>query len=399
MDIKTNTDTLNFFTIEQAEKAVPAVTEAKSEAHEKALEADKYTNQANALIDDLFAKTREDTKVQQNYAKEVQDLGGAVQRKLVHKSNLLREPMGALMSELRDGGSIAQDMVNLQHQINQIDPNRFDFKMSGLRRWLAKLPGVGTVLANWLVRFETVQSIINDIVESLRVGRKRLERDNLTLQTDKQEMYALAQQLQEYVIYGQTVDQLLAERIDNEIDNSDHKTFLQKDVMFPLRQRIIDLQQQQAVNQHGMVTAEAIIQNNKELIRGVDRSLNVTVVAFQTAATLSVALEHQKKVLKGVQAINETTNDLLLKTSEKLRDQGAQIQQQAMSASIDTEVLKESFKNVHQALEQVNSFRVKALPQMSESIEEMNKINDDMGVVIEDMREVDDIAKKFQLEG
>jgi uncharacterized protein YaaN involved in tellurite resistance len=211
-------------------------------------------------------------------------------------------------------------------------------------------------------------------------------------------MYSLAQQLQEYVVYGQAVDKQLATRVGSEVQDEKHKEFLQKDVLFPLRQRIIDLQQQQAVNQHAMVTAEAIIQNNKELIRGVDRSLNVTVVAFQTASTLSIALEHQKKVLKGVQAINETTNDLLLRTSEKLRDQGAQIQQQASTASIDTNVLQESFKNVHLALEQVNNFRIKALPQMSESIEEMNKVNAEMSEVIDEMHEADGISKSFQLD-
>lgn len=381
---------LTLFSLEQAEKKLPAVEAQESQA-------ERYTQQANALIDDLFSKTTDDLQAQQSFAREVQDLGGSVQRKLVHKSNLLREPMSVLMSDLQDGGSIAQSMIDLQHQISQIDPNRFNFKMSGFRRLLSKLPGVGTVLSNWLVRFESVQGIINDIVESLRIGRKRLDRDNITLQTDKQEMYSLAQQLQEYVVYGQAVDTQLASRIDTEIDDPKHQQFLQKDVLFPLRQRIIDLQQQQAVNQYGMVTAEAIIQNNKELMRGVDRSLNVTVVAFQTASTLSIALEHQKKVLKGVQAINDTTNDLLLRTSEKLRDQGAQIQQQSASASIDTQVLQESFKNVYQALEQVNSFRVKALPQMSESIEKMNQVNQEMDSVIQDMHQVDDISKRFQL--
>jgi len=382
---------LTLFSLEQAEKTLPAVEANQSQS-------DRYTDQANALIDELFSKTPDDLQAQQSFTREVQDLGGTVQRKLVHKSKLLREPMSVLMSDLQDGGSIAQSMVNLQHQISQIDPNRFDFKMSSFRRLLSKIPGVGTVLSNWLVRFESVQAVINDIVTSLEVGRKRLDRDNITLQTDKQEMYSLAQQLQEYVVYGQAVDQQLAVRIDSEIQDEKHKQFLQKEVLFPLRQRIIDLQQQQAVNQHGMVTAEAIIQNNKELMRGVDRSLNVTVVAFQTASTLSVALEHQKKVLKGVQAINDTTNDLLLGTSEKLRDQGAQIQQQAASTSIDMGVLQESFKNVHQALEQVNNFRVKALPQMSESIQKMNQVNKEMDAVIQEMHQADDISKRFQLD-
>jgi len=383
---------LELFTLEEAEKQLPV---SASEPVESST-SDHLKDQANMLIDQLFSVSSDDVSAKQDYAREVLKLGSTVQQKLVHKSNLLREPMSVLMNDLQDGGSIAQDMINLQHQINQINPNRFNFKMSGFRRLLSKLPGIGTVLSNWLIRFETVQGVINDIVESLKVGRKRLGRDNITLEEDKSEMFSLAMQLEQYVKYGQVLDAELTSRIENEVDNEERKTFLQKDVLFPLRQRIIDLQQQQAVNQHGMITSEAIIQNNKELIRGVDRSLNVTVVAFQTASTLSVALEHQKKVLKGVQAINETTNDLLLSTSEKLKDQGAEIQQQSMSASIDIETLKQAFENVDSALKEVNSFRIEALPRLSESIQEMDKMNIEMGKSIEQLQRSSDVANKLE---
>ena len=391
METKTKQESsLKLFTLEQADKELPAVVLEESEQ-------DKLTAQANSLIDDLFKTPIEDIEQKQDYMREVESLGANIQRRLVHKSNLLREPMQTLMSDLQDGGSIAQDMVNLQHQMNQIDPNRFNFKMSGFRRLLSKIPGVGTVLANWLVRFESVQAVINDIVESLAVGRKRLQRDNITLDDDKTEMLSLSKQLAKYVEYGRILDKQLSQRIESEIKDTTHKEFLQKDVLFPLRQRVIDLQQQQAVNQHSVVTCEAIIQNNKELIRGVDRALNVTVVAFQTASTLSVALEHQKRVLKGVQAINETTNDLLLQTSRKLKDQGVEIQKQSSSASIDTHVLKEAFENVDTALKEVNTFRVSALPNLSKSIEEMEKINDHMEERIDDMQRSKKLAGQFEL--
>ena len=149
METKTKQESsLKLFTLEQADKELLAVVLEESEQ-------DKLTAQANSLIDDLFKTPIEDIEQKQDYMREVESLGANIQRRLVHKSNLLREPMQTLMSDLQDGGSIAQDMVNLQHQMNQIDPNRFNFKMSGFRRLLSKIPGVGTVLANWLVRFES----------------------------------------------------------------------------------------------------------------------------------------------------------------------------------------------------------------------------------------------------
>ena len=381
---------LTLFNLEQAEKDLPSVVVDQDQQT-------KLRDQANTVIDELFKTSIEDVKAKQEYVHEVENLGASIQRQLVHKSKLLREPMQTLMNDLQDGGSIAKDMVELQHQINQIDPNRFNFKMSSFRRLLSKLPGVGTVIANWLVRFESVQAVINDIVESLGVGRKRLQRDNITLDTDKSEMYALSQQLEKYVEYGRVLDAQLTQRLETEISDEKRKEFLSRDVLFPLRQRVIDLQQQQAVNQHGIITSEAIIQNNKELIRGVDRALNVTVVAFQTASTLSIALEHQKRVLKGVEAINQTTNDLLLQTSRKLKEQGVEIQKQSSSASIDTQVLKEAFDNVDSALKEVNSFRVKSLPQLSKTIDEMEQVNDHMSGSIDEMQRSKELAKRFDL--
>ena len=250
--MKTTTQTqqppLELFSLEQAEKKLPATTVESSEQ-------EKLSNQANKLIDELFQTPVDELQQNQQYAYEVENLGAVVQRQLVHKSNLLREPMQTLLSDLQDGGSIAQDMVNLQHQINQINPNRFNFKMSGLRRLLAHIPGVGTVIANWLVKFESVQAVINDIIESLKVGKGRLVRDNITLDNDKSEMYSLSKQLAKYVEYGRVLDAQMTQRLESEITDQQHKEFLNKDVLFPLRQRIIDLQQQQAVNQHGMITA------------------------------------------------------------------------------------------------------------------------------------------------
>ena len=66
--------------------------------------------------------------------------------------------------------------------------------------------------------------------------------------------------------------------------------FVSEELLFPLRQRIQDLQQQLLVNQQGFLTIEMIIRNNKELIRGVNRALNTTVSALQVAVTLATSI-------------------------------------------------------------------------------------------------------------
>src|SRR5690606_42135790 len=47
------------------------------------------------------------------------------------------------------------------------------------------------------------------------------------------------------------------------------RSFMEEELLFPLRQRILDLQQQLAVSQQGILALEVVIRNNRELIRGV----------------------------------------------------------------------------------------------------------------------------------
>lgn len=391
--MKTKTKQANPLVLTSIEEAVKQLPSEYSPPVEQ---DNELREQAQQVIEDLFSMSEDDLKRRQEYSHEFQAIGRNIQQKLVHKSTLLKEPMQTLMTDLSDSGSVAKSLISLQEHINQIDPNRFNFAMSGLRRLLSKIPGVGTTVSRWMVQFQSVESVINDIVESLKIGQGRLERDNVTLQSDQLEIHELAQKLKKYIEYGQILDEVLTQRVGAE-KSENKKTFIQKDILFPLRQRVIDLQQQLAVNQYGVVTSETIVQNNKELIRGVDRALNVTVVAFQTASALSVALEHQKTVLKGVESINDLTNDLLLETSKKLKDQGATIQKQASQASIDVKVLKQAFANVDSALNEVSEFRVNALPELSKTIDEMNNLNSDMDKSIEQFQSAKEIANKFEL--
>lgn len=211
--------------------------------------------------------------------------------------------------------------MTLQSQVSEINPNRVDFNMSGMRRFLSKLPGFGTPLSKWFAQYQRVDKVIEDIIQSLRDGRGQLERDNETLSDDQRRMRELTFDLKEYVVLGELLDEKLTVATQAIPEGEPKRQFMEEELLFPLRQRIIDLQQQLAVNQQGVLATEVIIRNNRQLILGVDRATNVTVTALNTAATLQIALQRQRKVLEGVQAVNQTTNELIGQTAEQLKTQ------------------------------------------------------------------------------
>jgi len=385
-------DSLQLFTLGEVEKSLPSVVSPESNV------SPELEKQASDLLERLLNIDPKDLRAQQDNARAMQNLGDKVATQLSRKSELLKEPMHKLMDSSKDGSDVASSLQDLQETVSDINPNRVNFDMGTVRRLLAMIPGVGTPLSRWFARFQTVESVIDDIVKSLKDGRGQLERDNVTLIDDQIEMRELTLKLNDYIVFGQLMDQKLTATLEDVSLDEDRKRFLQEEVHFPLRQRIIDLQQVLAVNQQGVLTTEMIVRNNKELIRGVDRSLNVTITGLQVATTLAVALEHQKRVLKGVEAVNKTTDDLLLSTSEKLKTQGVEIQKQASQAALDIDKMKTAFQNILTAINDVSEYRRQALPQMADSILKMDSLTQDMEKTITKMEKGGEVKKTLSIE-
>jgi len=139
------------------------------------------------------------------------------------------------------------------------------------------------------------------------------------------------------------------------------------------------------VNQQGVLATEIVIRNNKELIHGVDRSLNVTITALQVAATVAMALAHQRIVLDKIASVNRTTSDLIAGTAARLRTQGIEIQKRAATAQLDMNTLRAAFADLRHALDDLSRFRMDALPKMAAAVQELDRVSSEATRSIENM--------------
>lgn len=203
-------------------------------------------------------------------------------------------------------------------------------------------------------------------------------------------MRDLTKQLNQKIVLGQELDDYLTEQIEKQKavnGDSDRIQFVEEEILFPLRQRMIDFNQMLAVNQNGIIAMEVIRKNNYELIRSVNRAQTVTVAALNVAVTVAGALYNQKIVLEKVKALNQTTNNMIAATSRMLNTQGTEIQKQAMDSNIQVETLKEAFKETLTALDSISQYKQKALPQMRETIEQFRVMTQEGEAAIRRMEE------------
>lgn len=323
----------------------------------------------------------------------IQNLGSELQREAARRSAMLKQPVHKLYKDASEGAPVANALVELRMKVEELDPGQYDFEPGWASRALGRLPFVGTPLKRYFTRYESSSTQLDAIVRSLRVGREQLSRDNVTLGDDQKAMRLLAEKLEKAVRLGQLIDAKLSAQIERELQaDAARRAVIENEWLFPLRQRIQDLQQQLVVNQQGIMAIDLIIRNNVELMRGVDRATNVTVSALQVAVTLALALANQRITLEKVLAVNETTDKLIAQTAQTLRTQGAEIHKMASGTSLNIDTLKQAFADIRAALDDVARFRQEALPKMAEAIVELDKLSDEAGRTIQDMDNARKIA-------
>ncbi|NRA64152.1 MAG: toxic anion resistance protein [Pseudobacteriovorax sp.] len=346
---------------------------AEATAEEKRLE-----DLASEHVAKLTEFDIDDHDRQEDIKFAVESMALEVQKKAAKQSAMLQQPLNTIKHRSEDGGDVAKALIDLKVQVEDLDPARFDFDEGALSRILGYLPGIGGPIKRYFSKYESAQTVIAAIIKSIELGRGMLERDNITLKEDQVRMRDMTKKLDKAIILGQKIDNKLVYKLERELGPDDpRRKFIEEEILFSLRQRIQDLQQQLAVNQQGVLAMEIVIRNNKELIRGVNRALNVTVSALQTAVTVALALNNQKIVLDKVNALSKTTDNLIANTAKRLKTQGAEIHKQASSTALNMETLKGAFADINAALDDISSFRSKALPQMAQNILEMNDLTKD----------------------
>jgi len=290
------------------------------------------------------------------------------------KNAALQVSVGKISKTGDEGGLVAKGLAELHIQLKDLDPSMIDFTKTG---FLGKL---FNPLRTYFLKFQKADSVIADIVVSLDKGKTTLKNDNTTLEIEQQAMRDLTKKLQKEIQLGVLMDESIEAQLEMAKargEDADKIRFITEEILFPLRQRVMDLQQMLIVNQQGIMASEVVIRNNKELMRGVDRAKNVTISALKISITVASALYNQKIVLKKIELLNQTTNELIAGTSRLLSEQGAEIHKQSLETNISVDTLKQAFSDVISALESISTYKQEALPKMRESINQFREMADE----------------------
>ncbi|MEE1335079.1 toxic anion resistance protein [Methanobrevibacter sp.] len=344
------------------------------------LEDSNLKTQAGNNAQAIFDADLNNPQEREGILKPLDDFGLNEMSRSASRNEMLATRFVDLTKGGKDADNIGEQLLELNKQMKDLDPSKVDFAKKGV------IGNLMNPVRKYFAKYEKAEVAISDIVDSLDKSSKVLQNDNTTLLNEENYLREVTNKLLADIELGKQMDASIEAQIQTaEIEGVDQNKidFVREEILFPLRQRIMDMQQMIVVNQQGIVSLNVIRRNNKELIRGVNRAKTVTVSALRTGVMVASALYDQKIVMDKINILNQTTEHIIETTSHMLKDQGSEIQKHSAETMISPDVLKAAFAEALQAINDVSNYKVQALPQMKETINLFSDMADEGQKVVE----------------
>ncbi len=354
--------------------AVPVISTAQASAMMPIGDPrrDEIAERAKAFIAELIDK---DPNAPEFTAKinDVSSMGRDEIREAAAVTNRMLERPVAALAAARGAGDdgdaqrkVANTLVDLRLTIEDLDPTRNE---GGLGQFLLNLVPFRDKIRSYFAKYASAQTQLNKILNALANGQDSLRKDNAAVEGEKVRLWDTMNKLQEYAVLTSALDGQLVDQIAKiRATDAAKADTLTADLLFAIRQKHQDLLTQLAVSAQGYLALDVVRKNNIELIKGVERASTTTISALRTAVIVAQALANQKLVLDQITALNTTTSNLIVATSQMLKTQSTAIAEQSTSATISLDALQTAFQNIYDTIDQVDTYKIQAVDTMAQTV-------------------------------
>jgi uncharacterized protein YaaN involved in tellurite resistance len=338
---------------EQAIGLVPVSDEKKSKLDEK----------VDGFVADLIASDANSPE----FGKKVDQLTNMGRKEIMAAAGMSNRFLDRPVRAIDKDSGVGADLAELRRTVEELDPGR-QGNMSSGRKFLGIIP-FGNSLKKYFDSYQSSQGHIQAILARLSSGKDELLMDNAAIDVERQKLWEAMGALEQMIHISRALDTRLEETAaDFDATDPAKAKALRESALFYVRQRTQDLLTQMAVTVQGYLALDLVKKNNVELVKGVDRASTTTVGALRTAVTVAQAMTNQRLVLQQITALNETTANIIDSTGTLLREQTGKIHEQAASSTIPIEVLQRAFQNIYDTMDNIDTFKIKALESMKTTV-------------------------------
>jgi uncharacterized protein YaaN involved in tellurite resistance len=261
-----------------------------------------------------------------------------------------------------------EDSGELLNQLNKI-MDKFDIKDFEDKRpgFLGKLfsKAKNTVEALFQ-KYNSMGDEVDKVFVTLKQYEAEINKANKHLEDMFTKNVEYYERLEQYIYAGQVVlaelknniipaAQAKADETGNQLDQITVNNLRQvQDIM---EQRIYDLQLAENVAIQSMPTIKSIQYGNYNLVRKINSAFVITMPIFKQCLVQAIMLKRQSIQAKAMSALDEKTNELLLRNAENTALQSKMVAKLASGSAVSIETLEKSWQTIVKGIEETKAIQ------------------------------------------
>ena len=364
-----------------AEATVVDTSEASKELNLKITEPQTYSiiDTANELKQELASSEEIDklvSTINANDPNSIITFGNQVAEEISKASDQVLNSMN--MTQLDDSSELLNALKNIMDQfdVKELTEEKKAGFFANLRKQLDKI----------LAKYHTMGEEVDKIYVQLKQYESEISQSNIKLETMYNANIEYYKELLKYIMAGEQavkeLDQYIEDfkvKVQNNPDSGTAAMDLQtlEQTRSIMEQRVMDLKIAENVAMQTVPMLKAMEFSNINLIRKINSAFIITMPVFKQALAQAVMLKRQRIQANAMKALDDKTNELLLKNAQNTVDQTKLTTQLAMGSSIKVETLEKTWETIVNGIDETRKLQEEARTKRAEDSKRLEKLKED----------------------
>lgn len=272
------------------------------------------------------------------------------------------------MSQLDDSSELLNTLTKIMNQFDidelKENPGLFGKLFGNLRKQLDKI----------IDKYHTMGDEVDKIYVQLKKYEAEIRQSNRKLDEMFQANVNYYHELVKYILAGEQgckeIENYIAERQADMEATGDQSiqfeiTSLNQSLMM-LEQRTQDLRTAENVAMQSIPMIKTMEFSNMNLVRKINSAFIITLPVFKQALAQTIMLKRQRVQAEAMSALDQKTNELLMRNARNTVEQSKLTAQLASGSSIKTEILENTWKTIVNGIDETRQIQENARKQRIE---------------------------------
>lgn len=289
---------------------------------------------------------------------------------------------------VKDTGYVGEILTDLMFKVKDLDIDAIS--LDDGNSFLAKIPFLSNLVDSaerFMARYQKISVQIEKIVEELDKSKMELLKDVTMLDGLYNKNFEYYGHLNLFILAGELKLKELQEKLLPEMklraENSRDQLAAQQyndliQAVHRFEKKVHDLKLSRMVSLQTAPQIRLIQNNNQILVEKIQSSLLNTIPLWKNQVIIAISLFRQNKALEMQKEVSETTNELLLKNAELLKETSLGVARENEKGIVEIETLKKVNADLLSTIEEIIKIHQEGRLKRQQAESELAKMEADI---------------------